>query len=224
MKNRKNFLIICIILIIAIIIYLAFSIYKDINHKEKVDKMVTEINELSDEYEDAKLWVKIDGTSIDMPVFQAKDNDRYLRNDRDNIETNWGEVFLDFRNDLNHMYEKTNIIIYGHNTEENSYFSSLLKYEEKNFFENNKIIKLATKDRIYEFEVFSVLKTDDSYFYIDTEFSSVEEYDLFTKDLKEKSIYDTGVELSSNDTILTLSTCDYTKENGRFVVIGKLKK
>lgn len=225
MDRRKKIAIILLILIILIVVYLIFNIYKDATGKNKnKDLIVEELTELNSKYSEAKAWLKIDNTSINMPVFQATNNDRYLRNNRDNEETTWGEVFLDYRCDLDHMYDKSNIIVYGHNTEEDTYFSSLLKYENQDFYKNNKIIKFSTLEKTYEFEIFAVLKTDTNYFYIDTNFDTVEEYDSFINELKQKSIYDTNVEMESNETILTLSTCDYTIENGRFVVVAKLKK
>ena len=33
--------------------------------------------------------------------------------------------------------------------------------------------------------------------------------------------YDTGIRAEFGDEILTLSTCEYTHENGRFVVVAK---
>ena len=42
--------------------------------------------------------------------------------------------------------------------------------------------------------------------------------------LKEKSMYNTDIDVNSNDTILTLSTCDYSVDDGRFVVQAKLVK
>lgn len=225
MDKRKKIALLIILIVVIIVIYLIYNIYSDLNNnKSKVNSMVKNISELNNEYAEAKAWLKIDGTSIDLPVFQSEDNDRYLRHDRDNKETTWGELFLDYRCNLKYLYDKTNIIIYGHNTEQDTYFSSLFKYESKEFYKNNKIMKLATKDRVYDFEIFAVLKTDTSYFYIDTEFVDVEEYDNFVNDLKEKSIYDTNIKLSTNETILMLSTCDYTVENGRFVVVGRLRK
>ena len=35
------------------------------------------------------------------------------------------------------------------------------------------------------------------------------------------SLYDTGVSASYGDELLTLSTCDYSEEDGRFVVVAK---
>ena len=140
----------------------------------------SEIKALNATYSDAIGWLKVSGTSIDYPVFQSTDNDRYLRNDRDNNYYMWGENFLDYRCNIDNINEKNiHYIIYGHNSSEDSCFTNF--------------------------------ETDD-------------EYAEFLKTLKSKSLYDTKVEVSKEDTILTLSTCEYSITDGRFVVQAKLIK
>ena len=116
----------------------------------------------------------------------------------------------------------TNLIIYGHNTETDNRFTPLLNYKRQEFYNTHKYIELATVDGLNTYEIFSVYSTDTDFYYIDTEFSSMKEYGDFLDDLKDHSRYDTEVEISSADSILTLSTCDYSRENGRFVVQAKL--
>ena len=174
-------------------------------------------------YPDVKGWVRIPGTVIDTPVFQGTDNERYYRNNRDNEVTKWGEVYLDYRCDLENM-DKKNIIIYGHNTESNNNFSPLLNYKSKDFYKNHKIVEFSTLTGNYRFEIFSVYTTDTNFFYIDTNFKDAAEYKAFLKSVNSKSLYSTGVTVKDDDTILTLSTCDYTIKDGRYVVQARLIK
>ena len=48
-----------------------------------------------------------------------------------------------------------------------------------------------------------------------------EEFDAFVAKIKELSLYDTGLTAEYGDKLLTLSTCEYTLSNGRFVVVAK---
>ena len=96
---------------------------------------------LSIKYNDVKGWLKVPGTSIDYPVFQSSDNNRYLRHNRDNVNDMWGELLLDYRNNVNNMYDMKNFIIYGHNTEEDTWFTPLLNYRSKEFFNTHKYIE-----------------------------------------------------------------------------------
>ena len=51
--------------------------------------------------------------------------------------------------------------------------------------------------------------------------NSEEEFNSYMKEMAALSFYDTGVTASYGDQLLTLSTCDYEEEDGRFVVVAK---
>lgn len=243
-NNQKIFIILVIILAIVIIslsLFFYFSksgrkeIGKDysvgdlsqevVDSKSEGRDLLAELANVNKNYPDAVAWLKVLGTSIDTPVFKGQDNERYLRNDRENITTRWGENFLDYTCDLNKIgQDMQHYIVYGHNTEVDTRFTPLLNYKNVDFFKDHQIIEFATLDKIYKFQIFSVYKTDTSFYYIETDFDNKEEYGEFLKSLKEKSEYDTEVEVNSNDTILTLSTCDYSIKDGRYVVHAKLIK
>lgn len=181
-----------------------------------------ETKSLNATYSDVIGWLVISGTTIDTPVFQSTNNNRYLRHDRDNNYYMWGEEFLDYRCNINNMDNMSHFIIYGHNSENEDNFTPLLNYKNQEFFKQNNIIEFSTLNGNYKWQIFSVYVTDTDFFYIDTNFANAEEYSEFLRTLRLKSIYDTGVEIFGNETILTLSTCDYTRKNGRFVVQAKL--
>lgn len=184
-----------------------------------------ETKALNATYEDVKGWLRVPGTSIDTAIYQSNDNERYLRNDKDNNYYIWGEEFLDFRCNIDRINDKNiHYIIYGHNSSEDSCFTPLLKYKDEDFFKEHKIIEFSTLNGNYKWEVFSAYITDTSFFYIDTNFENDQEYIDFLSELKSKSAYDTGVSVSGDDTILTLSTCEYSIAGGRFVVQAKLVK
>ena len=62
-------------------------------------------------------------------------------------------------------------------------------------------------------EVFKFYK----FFQADTE----EEFQDFYDNIMEMSLYDTGITAEFGDHFLTLTTCSYHIENGRFVVVAK---
>ena len=180
---------------------------------------------LSLQYPDCIGWLMVPGTSIDTAIFQAKDNDKYLRFDRDRVNTGWGEPFLDYVCDYTKINEKQqHYIIYCHNTgeKEDICFNTLLNYKNEEFMKNHKYIEFSTLDGNYKWEIFSIFITDTDDFYIDVEFADENEYYNFLKQRKSMSMFNTNTEISKDDNILTLSTCDYTRSNGRFVVMAKL--
>ncbi|MBQ8380127.1 MAG: class B sortase [Clostridia bacterium] len=184
-----------------------------------------ELKAINVTYKDAVAWLKVPGTSIDYPIFQGTDNTRYYREDRDGVTKNWGENYLDYRCNINNLsQEMTNIIIYGHNTETDNRFTPLLDYKRQEFYNTHKYIELATQNGTYTYEIFTAYTTDTKFYYIDTVFADKAEYGEFIEDIAKKSRYGTGVEVTADDTILTLSTCDYSIKDGRFVVQARLVK
>lgn len=240
LSNKQIIIILGIILFIAIL-GLVISMYLSNNKRnsEQFDdksKVITdskeenrnlqeEVKALNMEYEDVVAWIKVPGTSIDSPVFQSIDNERYLRNDKDDNQTRWGENFLDYRCKIDDISkEKQHYIIYGHNTEVDTRFTPLLNYKSKEYFDEHRYVEFATLNGSYKFEVFSAYSTTTDFYYIDTTFKNIESYGEYLQKLKQKSEYDTNVEVQKEDTILTLSTCDYNLVDGRYVVHAKLIK
>lgn len=203
----------------------AQNVKKVTDSRQENRNLQEEIKKVNATYKEAKAWLKVPGTSIDSAVYQSTDNDRYLRNDKDNVQTRWGENFIDYRCNLDNITNPMqNYIIYGHNTEIDTRFTPLLEYKDKTFFDDHQIIELATLNGYYRFQVFAAYQTTTDFYYIDTNFKDAKDFESFVNSLKEKSTYDNNVEVTSEDTILTLSTCDYSIENGRFVVHAKLLK
>lgn len=195
-----------------------------LNSNDEGRDLNSEIKALNATYEDAIGWLKIPGTVIDYPIFHSVDNDRYLRHDRDNNFAMWGELFLDYRCDIKDIGKRSNLIIYGHNSESNDNFTPLVNYKRQEFYNSHRQIEYSTIYGNYNWEIFSVYVTDSNDFYIKTVFNSDEEFLNFFNDRKNRSIYQTDIKISSSDTVLTLSTCDYTKTEGRLVIHAKLIK
>lgn len=172
-------------------------------------------------------WIKIPGTKIDYPVMQTKDDDEYyIRRDFDKKESSAGTLFIDGNDNLNPPSD--NIIIYGHNMKIGTMFHDLLEYESKEFFEENKYI---TFDTIYEtgtYEVIAAFRTkayDENYqgfkYYQFFDAQTEEEFDNFVSNCQSQTPYDTGNTAVFGDKLITLSTCAYHDENGRYVVVAK---
>jgi len=171
-------------------------------------------------------WLTIPDTIIDYPVMQGKDNEYYLNHDFYGEEKKHGSLFLDYKNDV--LLPDSNLIIYGHNMKDGTMFSALRKYKNQSFYEAHKVISFHTIYEKAQYEIVSVflskvyLKNEDTFkYYQFIKASNQEEFDKFYTNIKEMSLYDTGNEAQYGDTFLTLSTCDYTTEDGRLVVVAK---
>ncbi len=178
----------------------------------------TEMQKLKEINSDAVAWIKINGTKINHSVVKAKDNTFYLNHNiyKDYNENGW--AFMDYRNSGN--FDDRNTVIYAHNTD--VMFASLrntLNKDWQQVKENRKITVITEKETL-TFEVFSTYTTKVEDYYIRTQFTD-NEFKTFIKTIKNRSIYNYGVEVSVNDKILTLSTCNRGLKNGRTVLHAK---
>jgi len=171
-------------------------------------------------------WLKIDDTNIDGPVMQAADNEYYLSHDFDKKDDKAGTLFLDCDCDV--IRGCDNLIIYGHHLQSGRMFSKLSAYESESYYASHPIIQF---DTIYEKGTYQVMYAFRSrvydadqvvfkyYQFINAQ--SAEEFASNMEEMKRLSYYDTGITAQYGDRLLTLSTCDYNEENGRFVVVAK---
>ncbi len=171
-------------------------------------------------------WLKIEDTSIDYPVmYTPEEPEYYLHRAFDKTYSSSGVPFLD-----GNCYEGGgNYLIYGHNIKRGSMFSVLLSYEEKSFWQKHPVIVFDTLYEHSEYEViaafYSRIYTDDTRegfrYYQYTDLSDKTVFDKYLSQVQDSALYDTGISASYGDTLLTLSTCAYHTENGRFVVVAK---
>lgn len=197
-----------------------------------VPDILDEYKNLFNKNKDLIGWIKIadknnKGTPfIDYPVVQAGDNEYYLRRDFEEEYDKNGSIFLD--KDCDVIKRSTNLIIYGHHMRTGKMFGKLDKYSDKDFYEDHKYIEF---DTIYEKGVYEVMyvfrskiyEEDDIVFkyYQFIDVNSETEFDSNMREMAEMSLYDTGVTAKYGDQLLTLSTCDYYTDYGRFVVVAK---
>lgn len=179
---------------------------------------------LLEENDDLVGWVTVDGTEIDYPILQADNNNDYLQRDFYKNYNILGSIFMDFRNDVTELGKNT--IVYGHRTKNGAMFEGLTKFQDKDFYEENKVFTFDTLYESYEAEIFAVYPTTTDFYYIDTDFENEADFAALLADIEERALYETDVEVGPEDQIITLSTCDYEldEHTGRFVVQAKLTK
>jgi sortase B len=164
-------------------------------------------------------WIRVDGTVIDYPVMHTDNNDYYLTHTYQGTKNSSGSIFLETANAGD--FEDYHTIIYGHNMKNGSMFASLHSYADPAYYQEHAWITIDTPAGPRRYQIFSchTVNAEDELYRIG--FVPGEEYTRFVNRLKELSDYDTGVEVSGEDSVITLSTC---KGNGslRYVVHAKL--
>lgn len=188
----------------------------------KVNLIDVDFNKLKKINQDVVLWLQVNGTNINYPVVQTKNNKFYLNHQLDKSYNKAGWVFMDYRNDSKNFNQNT--IIYAHGRLNNTMFGSLRKVIKKEWYQNkdNHVVKISTETENSLWQVFSTYRIKTTSDYLETTFSSKKEYLEFLNMLKERSIYNYNVNLNENDQIITLSTCHNDKE--KIVLHAKLIK
>ena len=188
--------------------------YKD------VSMLDVNFNELLKQNKDTKGWVKVEGTNVNYPFVQSSDNEYYLKHSYDNTYNKKGWVFLDYRNNMDNLDKNT--ILYAHGLMNNAMFGSLRRTVKQDWAKNknNRIIKISTPSSMLLFEVFSSYTIEPESYYITSEFSGDEDFSTFIDTIKSRSFYDYNTSVSTDDKILTLSSCYDNKK--RMVLHAKL--
>ncbi|OUZ08763.1 class B sortase [Bacillus pumilus] len=184
----------------------------------------TSFDELLKVNDDIVGWINMKDTMIQYPIVQSRDNAFYLTRNYLKNGTRAGSIFMDYRNDV--LHESPNTVVYGHRMRDGSMFAGLTNYLKKDFFDEHRTFQYDTLYQSYEAEIFAVYETTVDFDYIQTDFQDLGEYAHYLQAVRKKSIYQTKTDVSTDDLILTLSTCDHVlaPKNGRLVVQAKLKK
>ncbi len=166
-------------------------------------------------------WIKVNGTNINYPFVQSKDNKYYLTHSFSKSYNNAGLVFLDYRNN---NINNRNTIIYAHGRTDKTMFGTLRKVLNNGWINNtnNYVIKISTEKENSLWQIFSIYHIPTTNDYLQTEFKDEREYQRFLNILKNRSNHNFNTSITSNDTILTLSTCYNDSE--KMVVNAKLIK
>ncbi len=169
-------------------------------------------------------WLSIPGAPVDYPVmWTPEEPEYYLRRAFDGSDAVSGSLFIG----SGCTPEGSHVIIYGHNMKDGSMFGSLLNYASADYAAEHPVIRFDTLEQSGEYRVLSAFYShaytpgeEGFRYYRYTDLSGREEFEEYVRKAREASLYDTGAEAEYGETLLTLSTCSYHRENGTFVVVA----
>lgn len=198
-----------------------------INTNIKTERMI-KLGELKKVNANIIGWIEIEGTNINYPVLQGEDNSYYMTHTYNKEYSKEGSLFLD--KDYDWELPSTNFLIYGHNNIGSSeMFAKLLNYEDENFYKEHSKIRLTTNNEDAEYEIIAVFKsrvyykseTDVFRYYYFINAENEQEFNEYVSEAKKASLYNIETTAEYGDRLLTLSTCSYHTEDGRFAVVAK---
>ncbi len=250
-KRKNIFIILGILLLIVILAISSYFFIKQVLENRNLDKqyediqdiVTTEIvsNNTEDKKEDIREiinlselykinndlvgWIKIDGTNIDYPVMQNEDY--YLRR---NVYKNYSYYGTPYLAKYCDIKNSDNLVIYGHHIKNNAMFGELEKYKKKAFYNDHKYIKFYTLENELTIEhVYEVIATFKTVVYSDNGFKyysfnnakNSQDFNDYVSMCKQLQFYETEKTANYGDKLITLSTCEYSRKNGRIVVVAK---
>lgn len=250
-KRKVNWLNVAILVCLLIFLVSGFFLVKDIytaskekkanslladvvkDARKNIDGVEINTEDMQDVYqslyeqnEDMAAWLYIEGTGLDYPVMYTPDNPEfYLRRAFDKTYANSGSLFISAGCEP----DGEHVIIYGHNMKNGTMFGYLMNYDSYDYFESHPYIEYDTLKHqgkyailaVFYTEIFTEAEKNVFRYYQYTDLTDPETFAYYIAAAKSSSLYETGVMAEYGEKILTLSTCSYHKENGRFVVIAK---
>ena len=203
------------------------------------DGILLEYEELYNQNSDMIGWLKIEDTVIDYPVMQTmEDENFYLKRNFEKEDDDNGCLIMDTDSVVGEGTRESgyaeskepssNLIIHGHNMKSGNMFGELDLYKNETYGKEHNIIYFDSLYEKREYELISVFYSQVFYqheevfkYYKFFQADTHEEFADWYNNIKEMSLYDTGVEAELGDEFITLSVCAYHVEDGRFVVVGK---
>jgi sortase B len=174
------------------------------------------------ENNDYVAWINIPGTVIDYPVVRSSRTEYYLHHMINGQESKLGCLFSLPTSD--YQTPSKNIAIYGHHlSNSTAMFSTLMNYKREDYWRSHQTIQLDTIYGKRTYRIFAVINHTVSDWDASTaSFRDDEAFLKFVNRAKRKAFYDTGIEVSESDHILTLITCDrsFGGVQGRLLVMG----
>lgn len=199
--------------------------WESLTTEDNSEKILEEYRADKEEMPDLIGWIRIPGTGVDYPVVQ-KDNEYYMTHDAYGNEEPNGAVFLEQVN----SWEKpdNNLMMYGHNRKTRAVFGELMDYKSEDYYKEHKYLEFDTLYEKGKYEiiavflsrVYNVTDTDFKYYQF---FGSddPEKFQDYVDNVKALSLYPIEAGAEFGDELITLSTCEYSVENGRMAIVAK---
>lgn len=219
--------------------------------EKKKSGILPEYRELYEQNHDMVGWLKIEGTNVDYPVMQSKGFDPtkpidydvvyeknmyYLKHDFNKEYSYSGSVTAEYCAHIGSDYRSANIILYGHNMANGTFFRDVNKFDAlyygREMYDEHPVIQF---DTIYEkglYKIFAMMQVNveeedgEVFYYTATfDFKNKQEFiDYYAQVLDRSFIFTPQVDLKYGDEVIALSTCDFPfgKSNSiRYVLFAR---
>lgn len=170
-------------------------------------------------------WIRFEDLDIDYPVVQSPEKENfYINHSFEGKKSKWGCIYV--REECDFFTPCDNVVIYGHHMRDGSMFAGLDAYKKKKYWKDHQYFYLDTLYERHTYQIIAAFKTSANLgqgfaYHIFNTAETEKEFDEFMDTVHDLQMYDTGLTAQYGDMLVTLSTCEYTLNNGRFVIIAK---
>lgn len=172
------------------------------------------LQELKKQNGDVTGWLYFENEDISYPIMYSGDDTTYLHTALDGSYASAGSIFMEENNHPD--FQDSHTIIYGHNMRNLSMFGKLRYYKQKEYYDNHTYFQIFTDKGIYRYQIFAYADVPADSFVYQVPYGTDDSFTSFIQQLKKQSYYDTGVDVTQKDKVVTLSTCSTTGK--RFIV------
>jgi sortase B len=161
-------------------------------------------------------WILIPNTKVNYPIVQTSNNDYYLKHTWDNTYSSTGSIFLDYKCDP----EMTafNTIIYGHRMRDGSMFRAIANYNTQSYWEEHPYIYIADANGCRRYAIYASYEASVTGSSYEVKFASDAAKEKFIKQGTTSTVIKTGIVPTTEDHIITLSTCTGVGYSTRWIV------
>ena len=192
-----------------------------VDETEEILWPVVDFEALREINSDVVGWIFIEGTNINYPVVQGRDNSYYMNRLFDGSTNGAGSIFMDYRNEADMSCRNT--ILYGHHMKNGTMFQQITGYKQQDFYDQHPTALFMTPEGNYKIEWIAGYVTDLNSDAWKIEFTSDREFSLWLSGATARSNFISTTEPDAQDRAITLSTCTYEYADARYVLVGILK-
>ncbi|HJA93972.1 MAG TPA: class B sortase [Candidatus Eisenbergiella merdipullorum] len=168
---------------------------------------------------DIYAWIDIEGTGLSFPLLQsAEDESFYLSHNERKEADDGGCIYTEYFNRKD--FSDPNTVIYGRNVK--GRFAGLHQYQDRDFFDSHRTIKIYLTDRVLEYRIFAAYTYDDRHLIKIYDFWDKDIFSAYLKDVFSQramdAYVDDSMDVTADDKIITLSTGVTGEDDKRYLV------
>ena len=164
-------------------------------------------------------WIEVPGTKINYPILQHEGEDQsyYLTRDMYGERNQAGSIYTEDYN--NKDFQDYHTVLYGHNMKNGSMFHNVRYFAQREFFDEHHEMFIYLPGKILKYEIIACYEYDYRHLLSLFDYDDKEGFAKYIEEIMNPRSMYTMVreeqEVTTEDKLVTLSTCIANKPNNR---------